>query len=482
MEEDPPQQSEEENDQSFWELYVPTGKEESLNWILRGEENGEEESSEQDTSVPEPVEGAGEDLGGNDAPPVIIMALGSRQDSDSPSELEREHKEIRDVLAPSGCEVVELPRLNVNTIRDNLLIHRNRLVLLHFAESAKSSDLFLRIYSAAIAESLGTLIRNVPSLKLVYLNNIGTKEDVDSLHEAGIPLVIQTSSELDDSSALRLARQFYDALVRGKTIQESWDEAVDLVSRLASDPFRKRKVAQEQVRLPEESLWNLYVATGQESALDWRLVEKASSKDQPKDPTTFQPNSLLLPELINELQIATLDQDIGEALDNDAKKPVDEDLKKIYLLNSFPFPISEPLEKLIRPKSEDQAYAVVGEERLNHLVQTFRLSMELCIWILIAQLWEVVKTGRKEGGISPSTSLDDLFLRRYDDLGAYEFTLFLTNLQEELASVEMPIPPSGFIFEGWPQKSPVFEASGGIVDIKQALIEKKHLQSWFFHR
>ena len=220
--------------------------------------------------------------------------------------------------------------------------------------------------------------------------------------------------------------------------------------------------------------WELFVPKGREENLKWILPNIVSEDRSGKKTDSFQPNSLLLSTLIDELQIATLDPDIGLVLDKEQEEPVSDRKKQTFLLNSFPYPIADPLQKLFNPSRQKggEDLRVVGEARLNHLVESFRTSMELYLLILCAQLWEEFRKGQSEFRPDPDSPLTQLFENRFN-IEAYEFLPML----EVLRAVMEPIPPAlrnaYSILSDLSTNSPVRQACKGIVDIKQALIEKE---------
>lgn len=170
----------------------------------------------------------------NSRRPVVLGAFAANLPG---SYLERipnvqlEERALSETLGP--CELIgwkPLPAADAGSIFDAFRELRNRICIFHFAGHANQFGLVLetceRSDGTLATEGLSTLLESQQELQFVFLNGCGTEEHFNRVHQAGVKVIVGTTEDYDDASALRFAESFYKSLVSGASLRESFDEAV----------------------------------------------------------------------------------------------------------------------------------------------------------------------------------------------------------------------------------------------------------------
>ncbi len=205
--------------------------------------------------------------------PVLFFTFANSSDNPLP-DLTEEDRLIYEVVSPVALkEKLYLHRDQYTTgsgIINSLREFQNRVSIFHFGGHANSSHLYLADQSAT-GVGLSQLLSQQKPLHLVFLNGCDTSGFVQLLLDKGVPAVIATTREINDTVALKLAEQFYKSLSSGSSIKESFDFAK---GTLETDDTITRKV-NRGIKLPSapvtEFPWGLYY--NDEKALDWKLED-----------------------------------------------------------------------------------------------------------------------------------------------------------------------------------------------------------------
>jgi WD40 repeat protein len=202
-----------------------------------------------------------------DAEPIILLTFANEQGDGSSylRNLPEECRALRDILDDERAPfaVRDYPNLTVDQLLNSLQRFRNRIVVFHFGGHSDNS--VLQLESAlgerdfAYAEGLADLLAKQHNLRLVFLNGCYNRAQAELLLNRGIPVVIATVREIDDSEALEFARRFYTAFVENSSIQDAFDQAQSSVIL--------RRGARDGEELPWQLLW------GKPTALAWRLSD-----------------------------------------------------------------------------------------------------------------------------------------------------------------------------------------------------------------
>jgi hypothetical protein len=178
------------------------------------------------------------------APLKVLVMISSPQDQ-AALNVEAEWNKLHEAftqLAPNLVQVDQVKQASLAALHRQL--SRDHYHIFHyighgvFDERGETSYLWLEDdegKSSAIAgEKIGVHLHNHPSLRLVILNACegarASTHDVYSgiaqgLIREGIPAVIGMQFEISDEAAITFSRDFYDAIARGKPVDEALDNA-----------------------------------------------------------------------------------------------------------------------------------------------------------------------------------------------------------------------------------------------------------------
>lgn len=218
--------------------------------------------------------------------PTVFIAFANDLD-DHLVTLKKESRDIYNALAPldnqGAIAIHREESIEVDELYQDLLSFNDRLVIFHYAGHADGSMLQ---FEGGVGSSKGIagLLGQQPSLKLVFLNGCATKDQVNALHQAGVPAVIATAVKINDTKATLLSHAFYQALADGQSIFDAFDNAKHYIetkfdsshSVMPSISRQPNSFFAEQAQDSAQSLefeWGLYtLPEAEEDLTQWRLT------------------------------------------------------------------------------------------------------------------------------------------------------------------------------------------------------------------
>lgn len=324
-------------------------------------------------------------------PPVIFLAFANDPDAHLPL-LEAERKAIKGHLIPLANEQYFQLFDESSTSREDLVRYlsefNDRVVIFHYGGHAES-DVVLLTDGAADAGGLMEALALQDQLKLVFLNGCSTYEQVKGLLDQGVDAVIATQVAVGDRSAMEFADVFYRALTTQHTLEEAF--------RLSAADYLMKNGEQvgiyrgQELDVPEgeEALpWGLYVADGDNPALSWKLPREVITSLIVRGAGYRYRSGTVNQKIIETLAnaIAPFSDTVKDLISNARRRgrtPKIRDLR-VAVIDSFPTPLGTHLRKLIL--SEE-----ISTERLRRIVNVYRVAAEMLAYILLSQLWEVLR-------------------------------------------------------------------------------------------
>jgi hypothetical protein len=178
------------------------------------------------------------------APLKILVMLSSPNDL-PPLNVEAEWQKLQQALSQLPADLVDVHRIEQASLAKlDYQLSRDNYHIFHyighglFDNATQTSSLALENEDGAsfeiAGEKIGVQLHNHASLRMVILNACegarGTTHDVYSgiaqgLIRCGIPAVIGMQFEISDKAAIAFSSRFYDAIARGKPVDESLDGA-----------------------------------------------------------------------------------------------------------------------------------------------------------------------------------------------------------------------------------------------------------------
>ncbi len=324
--------------------------------------------------------------------PLVYLAFAN--DAAAPLRLGREKDDIcralRDAEERKQFDVFDTAETTLEKLADDIRRYGDRIALFHYGGHAGADGPRLQndgngrtAYAAGLAAMLAPT-----GVRLVFLNGCGTKPQVDAFHRSGIKAVLATSVPIEDAMATDFAGQFYLSLGNGSTIRAAFEFANAYIAAQYK-PEHQLEISTRGLE-PSEPVdstdpgrtWGLYIAAGGEAVLDWTLCTpvatdsvggaidaSASTNAKLRDRLAAAIEALGDPALARTLKVAAADADDPEAALVHA------------IIAAFPLPIGEQLRILfIRAKPD--------LDRLEQLIRTYEVTMQLFGYAALAQLWD----------------------------------------------------------------------------------------------
>lgn len=194
-----------------------------------------------------------------------------------PEELRLIREALTEAVNGGICEIVERANVTLDEIIEVFQDkkYKDRIAVFHYGGHADSYKLLLEDPyggpSSAYKEGLASFLGNRESLQLVFLNACSTQQHALELNRNGIPLVIATSQDISDNTAMRLAHRFYNGLGNGFTVDSSWRDAKGEIITRNSKNNIPGMYQDGKMPVDEPFPWNLYYKEGAETAGGWNL-------------------------------------------------------------------------------------------------------------------------------------------------------------------------------------------------------------------
>jgi len=230
---------------------------------------------------------------------------------------------------------------------------------------------------AARSDGLAALLASCPNLKLVGLNGCSTADQVETLLNRGIPIVIATSAPVGDQVAMQFSAAFFNELSKNhRPVREAFDKALDAARVYGCIEVVSRGLDIDDSLDSNTPIWALRYSEKNADLVDnWRLPENV-----PSIPVNEYLNNVL--SLLYEEQL----KDTGQE-----GAPTDIMLKRL------PFTISEPIRKLLAPRdnSGQLFYDQPSPDRFRMLLYAYQCLVNLLVFTLMSQLWREKVMGRQ---------------------------------------------------------------------------------------
>ena len=222
--------------------------------------------------------------------PVILMALANDMDAHL-AKLKEEERRVRGILSEAHdeerIEFLAIGSTSLDDLFDEINRKHGQIAIFHYAGHSDGTGLHLEDVAASKG-SVSTLLGQEPNLKLAFLNGCANREQVEILHEKGVKNIIATSVKINDETAMEFACTFYESIVAGKTIQDSFDTAAAFIKDFSpGTDVQKRGGGFEFDEIENTEIpWGLY--SSDESDLN-SIITFPEQLDETVAPTTALP-------------------------------------------------------------------------------------------------------------------------------------------------------------------------------------------------
>ncbi|WP_149243056.1 hypothetical protein [Dyadobacter sp. 32] len=310
---------------------------------------------------------------------TLLLTFANSNTSPLPT-LADEYRGLNDALrtrnAARDFSTIYAPIATRDDIIKDIRANQNDISLFLFSGHAGRDRIILTDGGApsdALADSLG----NCPNLKLVILNGCSTEGQVKALLNKNIPIVIATSSPVNDEKATKFSIAFFREMAIDRTINEAFEIAVD-----ESNWYGSKQEAENLAR-------GLVLERNDDDKPMWGIYYS-----QPEGEIFM--NTFRLPRLAANNDGDGINDELADALLGISEKyKVDPSKEKMLAL--LPYLISEPIRKLLTKKEGNGVfYDSPSKERFKMLLFAYRAIINLATYTLLATLWdEALKKGNK---------------------------------------------------------------------------------------
>ena len=323
-----------------------------------------------------------------------VLYFAFANDPENPlDELKREDTQINRLLEPLAARnhfrLVRDSYATLDTIAEKLALYKQDLVLFHFSGHAGPDHIQLTD-TPAQSEGLARFLGECPNLKLIVLNGCATAPQVEWLRRLKIPLVIATHRPVEDNKAAGFAINFYRMLSLFDTIEAAFNFATGYVLSLDSQiPITRGIITGAAPAGSDGSCWGLFGVAGRETAAQWTF----STNLRPQELENYQPNVRLLDTLLSAL--APYRPNIKQIFqrEEDGYTVVSQADKRKAILEALPHPISELVRYILVPRSassQEVFFDQLGLGRLQQIYAVYLNVIELMVFIMLAQLWDML--------------------------------------------------------------------------------------------
>jgi hypothetical protein len=359
--------------------------------------------------------------------PIIYLAFANDSDAHL-ALLKEESRQLNSLLgALHDKQAIEVHRDESVSVADLLASFNRfngRVALFHYGGHAGGQGLRLEAGDAQAA-GLAELLSQQEQLQLVFLNGCSTLPQVARLLELGVKAVIATSVPIEDTKAKDFATAFYQALAVKRSLRSAFDFAVaSLKTKYAAAPAAgviKHRAAEwitadgAPLDTRTELPWGLYVQEAHQDVLDWRLPAPPIQRFLANPLTNYSPNDYL-PKILGAM--ARYDSGLRQVIEEIKAGRKDKREVLPIIVQNLPWTIGAQLQKLI---SRSDSMRTPGLPRLQQTVNTYVITAQVLLYILVSQLWEYKRSAGKavpEAPLSGLLELDAKGVQFFDHVAA----------------------------------------------------------------
>jgi hypothetical protein len=395
--------------------------------------------------------------------PVVFLAFANDQDAHLDM-LKKESRDIyrtlQDLHDKQFIEIYREESADIEDIFHNFNRFKDRVAIFHYGGHASGTQLRLEGVSAN-ASGLATLFSNQANLQVVVLNGCSTLEQVNRLLELGVKAVVATSVEVQDDMATEFATQFYAGLAVGKNIKASFTQAMAFLQTkygharggeiYRSVVFRKPKEEAEKVEIP----WGLYMKEGADSVLEYSLPAHKKVELPERFGGAIKQNYRIGEYIVTVLEaMAQHNKAIYREMEDEFGDPRDPREFPELIIKNFPWPIGSQLRILV---ANSDMMNKPGIPRLRQLAYTYVVTSQFLCYILLAQLWDVIVSGKFALDQELKARLADLIPEKTD---RFDFVTLMINIGKTFRQYQITpfITEFEALFDSLDKKDAVFDA------------------------
>ncbi|GAA4409019.1 hypothetical protein GCM10023187_31660 [Nibrella viscosa] len=291
------------------------------------------------------------------------------------------------------------------SVTSKILTYQDSLCLFHFSGHAGTNILQFEDTTAR-GMGIAQLLARCPNLRLVFLNGCSTLQHVQLLRGLNVnAAVIATSTPIEDQTATRFALAFYRALNNQHPLQQAVEIAQLEIQVTTNTHVQQVERAMLVDSMEEVSRNQWYFFCPDPALAQWELPTGDAVSM-----TEYKPNAALRTTLFQSLR--GYDPTLTEAFK--AKQQLPPEALKSWLneelLRRLPYPIAEPLRRLLCPPLSPAGKMLPvtpSRDRLMNYVSLYDGAVDLLVGTLLAQTRECLQQAEEAGQpIAPGEELE----------------------------------------------------------------------------
>ncbi|GAA4471040.1 hypothetical protein GCM10023189_60830 [Nibrella saemangeumensis] len=281
------------------------------------------------------------------------------------------------------------------SVTNKILTYQDSLCLFHFSGHAGNTILQFEDTTAR-GMGMAQLLARCPNLRLVFLNGCSTLHHIQLLRALNVnAAVIATATPIEDQTATRFALGVYRALNNQHTLVQAVEMARLEIQVTASTSIQQVERAMLVDSMEEVSRNQWYFFCPDSELARWELPTGEAT-----GAAEYKPNTGLRTTLFQSLR--AFDPTLTESFKSKQQLPP-EALKSWLneeLLRRLPYPIAEPLRRLLCPPLSPAGKLLPvtpDRDRLINYVSLFDGSVSLLVGTLLSQIREYLQQAEEAG-------------------------------------------------------------------------------------
>ena len=322
---------------------------------------------------------------------TILICTANDSDQVRLGKLADEGKEIQRLLNGSprkNYDVVLSPESSTDDIIQELNVQNRYVEILHYAGHSDGKSILLNDAEAS-ADALAKKLQSIGTLKLVFINGCSSKGQVQFFHAAGIHFVIATSRAVDDDNAFWFAKQFYNYLTIGRSLQKSFEATkLDATFQKKNISFLNDRAIGHVADIQTDTIpWALYIREGAETQ-DYSLPAQQNKLSE----TPELNHTRFLDEIIFALASVSNDNPYLDNIRDLARKigfaDVQQGEKIPELLKVLPYPMGMRVRQITAEVDAENKTSEYYRDLLYDYAFLFETILHYASAILIAYIWQ----------------------------------------------------------------------------------------------
>lgn len=214
-------------------------------------------------------------------PPIVFIAFANTHENHLRGLSEEEsmiRQELKSAEQAGICKVIYEGNATVSKIYNRFQEYQGKIALFHYGGHANSYQLLLEAADGTThktqTKGLVDFLGRQTGLQSIFLNGCSTEEQAIDLIDAGVPMVIGTTEEIDDNLAKTIAGRFYSGIGNDLPIWQAWKDA----ESLGKDEWNNKNgntrgfgMDDEEVDVNINFPWRCMIRDGQEKTKQWSL-------------------------------------------------------------------------------------------------------------------------------------------------------------------------------------------------------------------